>query len=338
MLFGEREQKTNIMFENVDGFEIYINAIDNGSYNSEDFIFTGWLYKLNTPDFIEANRFQYVRGTDFKQDFVEYIGNNCYNPISGNCFSKCMNYLRGKNYMNEFSTFVRIEQRRSNVMTSAGSQPFCGNYIINNGYYNGFRVCPRNITQRNRDLPTINNNFSLTLKSNGSSFNKAIEDELKPNFKVVDTVKSDKRVESLIKYEYKPKKVQSQLTNMVVHDIETFDTIKCVPYSTCIYRLNKISGEHDGDITEREQGKCRKDCIVFKRFDIINEMFDYVLQFKRKAKRIINKTVKFNLYLIAHKGSGFDSYVVLNNLRRWRTVVSLIKNGAGIASLKVFNG
>ena len=249
-----------------------------------------------------------------------------------------MNYLRGKNYMIEFSNFVRTEQRRSNVMTSARSQPFCRTYNINNGHYDGFRVCPRNIKQRNIDLPINNNNFCLTYKSNGSSFNKAIEDELKPNFKVVDTVISDKRVKSLIKYEYKPKKVQSQLTDMVVHDIETLDTIKCVPYSTCIYRLSKISGKNDGDITEREQGKCRKDCIVFKRLDIINEKFDYVLQFERKAKRIINKTVKFNLDLIAHKGSGFDSKVVLNNLRRWRTVVSLIKNGAGIVSLKIFNG
>ena len=30
------------------------------------------------------------------------------------------------------------------------------------------------------------------------------------------------------------KKVQSQLTNMIVYDIETFSTIKCVPYANCI--------------------------------------------------------------------------------------------------------
>ena len=67
-------------------------------------------------------------------------------------------------------------------------------------------------------------------------------------------------------------------------------------------------------------------------------MLDYVLQYKGEPKRIINKIVKYNLYLIAHKGSGFDSYVVLNNLLQWRTVVSLIKNGSGIVSLKIFNG
>ena len=42
--------------------------------------------------------------------------------------------------------------------------------------------------------------------------------------------------------------------------------------------------------------------------------------------------------MIAHNGSGFDSYVVLNNLPQWRSVVELIKNGAGIVSLKIFNG
>ena len=71
MLVGEIEQKTNIRFKNVDDFESYINVIDNSGYDSEDVIFTGWLYKLNTPGFRKVNRSQYGRGTDFKQDIVE---------------------------------------------------------------------------------------------------------------------------------------------------------------------------------------------------------------------------------------------------------------------------
>ena len=66
-------------------------------------------------------------------------------------------------------------------------------------------------------------------------------------------------------------------------------------------------------------------------------MLDYVLQYKREPKRINNTIVIYNLYLIAHKGSGFDSYVVINNLPQWRTV-RLIKNGSGIVSLEIFNG
>ena len=67
-------------------------------------------------------------------------------------------------------------------------------------------------------------------------------------------------------------------------------------------------------------------------------MLDYVLQFKGEPKRIDNKNVKYNLYFLAHKGSGFDIYVVINNLPQWRTLVSWIKNGSGIVSLKIING
>ena len=43
-LIGEIEQKTNIRFKNVDGFETYTNAIHNGCYDSDDVIFTGWFF------------------------------------------------------------------------------------------------------------------------------------------------------------------------------------------------------------------------------------------------------------------------------------------------------
>ena len=115
MLVGEIEQKTNIRFKNIDDFETYINAVDVG-YDSDDVFFTRWLYELSTTEFNKVNRSQYGRSTAFKQDIVEYIGNNCYIPTSANCFIKCINRLTGKDYMNEFLTFIRTEQRRSNVM------------------------------------------------------------------------------------------------------------------------------------------------------------------------------------------------------------------------------
>ena len=221
-------------------------------------------------------------------------------------------------------------------MTSARIKLFCRKHI-NIGYYDGYRVYPGSFTERNTAINIHENRFCLSWKSDGISFDKAIE-ELKDNFKVVDSVISDKHVKSFINYEYKPKKVQSQLTNMVVYDIEIFNTIKCVPYSDCIYRLSKISGKYNRDISEKEYQKCLNDCFVFKGLDNINEMLDYVLQFKGERKRINNKFVKYNLYLMAHKGSGFDSYIVINNLPQWRTAVSLIKNGSSIVSLKIFNG
>ena len=76
---------------------------------------------------------------------------------------------------------------------------------------------------------------------------------------------------------------------MVVYDIETFSTIKCVPYANCIYRLSKISGKYYRDITEKEYQKCLNDCIVFKGLDNFNKMLDYIYNSKENQKELITK-------------------------------------------------
>ena len=296
------------------------------------------MYKLNTPEFKKVNRSQYCKGTDFRQDLVEYKDNNCYIPSSFDCFAKCINFCTKKDYTNDFLTNIRTEQRKFNVMTSARIQPFCRKHIINIGCSDGFRVRPRNITERNTALKKHIIHFYLVWKTDGVSFKKAKEDELEPNFKVVDNVIFDKNVGNFFKFEYKPKKVQSQLPNKLVYDIETFYTDRLVPYANCINTLNNISGKYNRDISEKGYQKCLNVCIVFKRIDNFNEMLDYVLQFKGEPKRVYNKFVIYNLYLLAPKRSGFDSYLVLNILTQGRTVVSLINNGTGIVFLKIFNG
>ena len=40
----------------------------------------------------------------------------------------------------------------------------------------------------------------------------------------------------------------------------------------------------------------------------------------------------------AHNGTGFDTWIVLNNLPCDKHIVDIIKNGKGIISLKIFNG
>ena len=181
------------------------------------------------------------------QGIVEHHGQNCYIATPGMCFIKCTNYFTKKDYTEVILTFIRSEQRRSNVMTSARNQPFCKNYNINIGCFDETRINPRNLTQRNTSLFIYNNNFCLFWKADGISFEKAIT-ELKYNFKVVDNVISDKHVKSFIKNEYNPKKVKSPLTNIVVYDLEIFDKIRAVPYCSCIYKLSKISGKYHPDI------------------------------------------------------------------------------------------
>ena len=198
-------------------------------------------------------------------------------------------------------------------MTSARFQPFCRKYNINIGCFDGTRINLRNITRRNTSLFIHNNHFCLIWKSNDISFNQVIKDELKPNFKVVDNVISDKHVKSFVKYEYKPKKIQSPLTNIIVYDLETFKKIRDVPYCSCIYELSKISGKYHRDISEQEYQKCLNDCVVFKASDCSNNMLDHVSSFKEEVKTVKNKIIEYSRNLIAHNGSGFDSYVVLNN-------------------------
>ena len=105
--------------------------MDDGGYDGEDVIFTGWLYKINTPECNRVNRAQHGRVTNFGKDVVEYTGNNCYIPTSDNCFIKCMNLLTGKDYTEEFLHFIRTEQRRSKVMTTARIKPFYRKHNIN---------------------------------------------------------------------------------------------------------------------------------------------------------------------------------------------------------------
>ena len=96
---------------------------------------------------------------------------------------------------------------------------------------------------------------------------------------------------------------------MIVYGIETFNTDTAVPYANCIYRLGKLSGKYNRDITQREYEKCRKNCIVFKGTNSINEMLDYVLQFKGEVKKLITKLlIIINTYLLI---KAVDSIVML---------------------------
>ena len=124
MIIGPVEHKTNIRFKNMDDFERYINAIDI-DYDSEDVIFTGYVYKLNTPQFKVVKRSAYGKDANHMQEIVEYCGQNCYIPSSGMCFIRYINYFTKKDYTEEFLIFFRSEQKRSNVMTSARVESLC---------------------------------------------------------------------------------------------------------------------------------------------------------------------------------------------------------------------
>ena len=76
---GDQIRQTNFRFRNMDDFEAYINAIDEG-YDAEDAIFNGYIYKLDNLQFNKVNRSQYSNGCDFKHEIMEYRRNNCFIP------------------------------------------------------------------------------------------------------------------------------------------------------------------------------------------------------------------------------------------------------------------
>ena len=200
MLKGPVEHKTDIRFTNMDNFDSYKNAIDI-DFDRKDVTFTGYVYKINTPQFKVVKKSAYGKDTNYMQDIVEYHGQNAYIPTSGMCFIKCVTYYTKNYYTEDFLTLIRTQKYRSGVLTSARIQPFCRKYKIKIGYFNEKEIWPRTNIQRNIALKIHNNHFCLIWKSNGISFNQVKKDEVKPNFKVVDNIISDKHVQSFIKYD-----------------------------------------------------------------------------------------------------------------------------------------
>ena len=333
---GDQIHQSHTRFRNIDEFENYINSIDEG-YDADDCIFNGYIYKTNSPQFIKINRSQYGNGCSFDKKINEYQGNNCIIPTKGYCFIKCINYLTGQDYKQEYFDFIRNEKRRSNFMTMARIQPFCRANNINLGYYNIDRVFPRTVTNRDAALYLYNNHFCLIWKSQGVSFNQAIQ-ELKNNFKIVDNYITEENVNSHFKYEYIPRKIESQLIILTVYDLETHITDRARPYVFCFYRLGKLAGRYNRDLTPDELEKCRKDTIAFDGDSCVEKALDFSLKLKGEESKVKNKLVEYNLQMHGHNYSGFDTWIILNNLPCDKHIVDIIKNGKGIIELKVFNG
>ena len=88
-----------------------------------------------------------------------------------------------------------------------------------------------------------------------------------------------------------------------------------------------------------KQINVKKDTIAFDGDDCVSKALDFCLKLKgEERKDNKNKILEYNLRLHAHNGSGFDTWIVLNNLPCDKRIVNIIKNGKGIIELKVFNG
>ena len=106
---GDQIRQTHIRFRNMDDYETYINSIDR-DYDSEDSIFNGYIYKIETPQFNKVIRSEFGNGCSFDKRIIEYRGNNCFIPSQGYCFVNCINFLTGQDYKQKYLDFIRSEQ------------------------------------------------------------------------------------------------------------------------------------------------------------------------------------------------------------------------------------
>ena len=200
---------------------------------------------------------------------------------------KCINFLTGQDYKEQYLDFIRNEKRRTNVMTKARIQPFCRANNYNLGYWDGERVFPRSVTNRNTTLFLYNNHFCLIWKSEGVSFCQAIE-ELKDNFKILDNYITEETVNSHFEYIYTPKKMESHLTNFITYDLETHNTDRARPYVFSFYRLSKLAGKYNRDLTRDKLEKCRKVTIAFDGDDCVSKALDFCLNLKGEERKVKN--------------------------------------------------
>ena len=68
------------------------------------------------------------------------------------------------------------------------------------------------------------------------------------------------------------------------------------------------------------------------------QSFRFLFEIKRRREKSKKKVVEYNLQLHAHNGSGFDTWIIINNLDCDKHIVDIIKNGTGNTELKVING
>ena len=169
------------------------------------------------------------------------------------------------------------------------------------------------------------NHICLKWKSEGVSFKQANK-ELIDNFKIVGERVTEENVKCNSEYIYKPKRIESQLTIYIVYDLETQNTDRARPYVFCFYRLSKLGGRYNRDITSDEKDKCNKDTMAFDGDNCVEESLDFCLKLNGEEYR--DKKVKLlenNLQLHAHNGSGFDTWTVLKNLPCDKRIVNIKK-------------
>ena len=82
-----------------------------------------------------------------------------------------------------------------------------------------------------------------------------------------------------------------------------------------VYRLSKLAGRYNRDLTNDGIQKCKNNTIAFDGDDCVEKALDFCSKLKgEEYKDKKGKVLEYNRQLHAHNGSSFDTWIVLNNL------------------------
>ena len=105
------------------------------------------------------------------------------------------------------------------------------------------------------------------------------------------------------------------------------------------YRLSKLAGRYNRDLTPDEKQKSKKDTIAFDGKICAEKALDFCSKIKEEEEKDKKgKVFEKKLQLHAHNVSSFDTWIVLNKLPCDKRIVNNVKNGRVIIAMKIFNG
>ena len=91
--------------------------------------------------------------------------------------------------------------------------------------------------------------------------------------------------------------------------------------------MSEIAGRYRRDPTQEQLKKSINDTLSFVGDKGIGNALDFLLKYKGDERKVGKQIVENNLQLHANNGSGFDTWIVFNNLPCDKHNVDIIKIG-----------
>ena len=342
-LSDDGEIDTNRFFKDSNELAEFIDKILDKYDDHPSVYYTGNIYRY-FRNFKRVTRSEHGRGANEFNNILEYKGENCYIPSGNGCFLKCINYIFEKDFSTDYFEFIQSYKRRTNVMTRCRIPEFCKRYKIDIGIYdlNSKRILPWNVKLKNICVHIHKNHYCVIWKKNKKDSLLNGVDEIDKNFKYVKNKIKENNLKQIIRYRFPKHETIDQLENVFVFDLETHnDQEFAEAYAAGLYDVNRLRDKWDRDLTPDELVIERENVTVFdsSNGNCVMNMLKYISEkYEGDERTYIDKdgdemVSSYRLLLVAHNGSGFDSWVVLNSLIKEITDLKIKKTARGLISL-----